>query len=205
MTHAIETAPADDPVRFVRRYFGASFTVDDLPHVRNFVIDPSTGEIVASLPPSLNDAEPVVIHIPEESHSSLQIMAEMRALDPNRDASCDRLLIYHGRSEGAKIAALRPIDVKWPLGSVQIEDFFLTNPLAKDEPRICRMMNSDPGALGSLVLKLSGRSTIEPRVVGVDSMGLDVRTRTGVVRIEVPVGAAPDQAAATIETWMRKS
>lgn len=205
MTHASATKPADDAVRFARRFFGASFTVDDLPHVRNFVIDPSTGEIVASLPTSLNDAEPVLVHVPDEAHSSLQIMAEMRVLDPNRDASCDRLLIYHGRSEGAKFAALRPIDVKWPLGSVEIEDFFLTNPIAKEEPRLCRILNSDPEALAMLVLKLSGKRTIEPRAVGVDSMGLDVRTRTGVVRVEVAVGSASDTALATIEAWMRKS
>lgn len=194
-----------DPVRFARRHYGAIITVDEVFHRRNIVIDPISGEFVAALPPALEDAESVVLHVPDESRGSLQLMAECRLLDANRDASCDRLLIYHGRAEGAKFVAMRPIDVKWALQSVQIEDFLLSNPLAKEEPRLCRLLNADARALGALVLKLSGRSTIEPKAVGVDDLGLDVRTRTGVARVEFASPLTPENVQPTIEAWMRKS
>lgn len=205
MTNTIESESTSDPVRFARRFYSAIITVDDVIHQRNIVIDPLTGEFVAALPPSLEDAESVVLHVPDESRGSLQLMAECRTLDANRDASCDRLLIYHGRAEGAKFVAMRPIDVKWALRRLQIENFFLANPLAKEEPRLCRLLNADAGALGALVLKLSGRSTIEPKAVGVDDLGLDVRTRTGVERVEVEVPLTPESVQPTIEAWMRKS
>lgn len=205
MTNTTESESTSDPVRFARRFYSAIITVDDVIHQRNIVIDPLTGEFVAALPPSLEDAESVVLHVPDESRGSLQLMAECRTLDANRDASCDRLLIYHGRAEGAKFVAMRPIDVKWALQRVQIENFLLTNPLAKEEPRLCRLLNADADALGALVLKLSGRSTIEPKAVGVDDLGLDVRTRTGVARVEFANSLTPEDAQPTIETWMRKS
>jgi hypothetical protein len=205
VTNTTDPESTSDPVRFARRFYAAIITVDEIFHRRNIVIDPVSGEFVAALPPSLEDADSVVLHVPDESRGSLQLMAECRELDANRDASCDRLLIYHGRAEGAKFAAMRPIDVKWALGRVQIENFLLSSPLAKDEPRLCRLLNADTNALGALVLKLSGRSTIEPKVVGVDALGLDVRTRTGVVRVEFATPLTPQDALPTIEAWMRKS
>jgi len=205
VTNTTDPESTTDPVRFARRFYSAIITVDEVLHRRNIVIDPDTGEFVAALPPSLEDAESVVLHVPDESRESLQLMAECRSLDANRDAACDRLLIYHGRAEGAKFVAMRPIDVKWALGTVQIENFLLSNPLAKEEPRLCRLLNADTDALGALVLKLSGRSTIEPKAVGVDALGLDVRTRTGVARVEFAGPVTPQDVLPTIEAWMRKS
>jgi len=205
VTNTADSESTTDPVRFARRHYSAIITVDEVFHRRNIVIDPVSGEFVAALPPSLEDAESVVLHVPDESRGSLQLMAECRELDANRDAACDRLLIYHGRAEGAKFVAMHPIDAKWAVARVQIENFLLSNPLATDEPKLCRLLNADTQALGALVLTLSGRSTMEPKAVGVDDVGLDIRTRTGVTRIEFATRLTPQDAYPTIESWMRKS
>ncbi|MBX3380734.1 MAG: hypothetical protein KF805_11625 [Phycisphaeraceae bacterium] len=197
--------PTTDPLRFLRRHYSAVITIDELIVPRNIVIDPASGELVAALPASVDDAESIVLHVPDESSGSLQMMVECRPLDANRDAACDRLLIYHGRAEGARFAAMHPIDVKWEVQETKIENFFGPSPLASEEPRLCRMLNGDPNALGALLERLSGRATMEPRAVGVDQLGLDVRTRTGLVRIEFREPLTPQTALATIEEWMRKS
>ncbi|MGH7243112.1 MAG: hypothetical protein ACREJD_06830 [Phycisphaerales bacterium] len=196
--------PAHDPIRFLHRHFAGVVTADDVILPRNFVIDPLSGEIVASLPPSVEEAESVVLHVPDESRTSLQLMVRCRSLDAARDASCDRLLIYHGRAEGAKFASMRPIDAKWEAREVKIENFLTANPLAAAEPRLCRLLNADAVLLATLVMKLTGRETIEPKAVGVDDVGMDVRTRTGVVRAEFADRLIPQEAVATIEAWVRK-
>ncbi|MBX3390769.1 MAG: hypothetical protein KF691_15075 [Phycisphaeraceae bacterium] len=203
-TEMIEASSPDDPARFLRRHFSGTILSDEVVLRRNFVIDPRSGEIVASLPPNVEEAQSVVLHVPDEADGALQLLVECRALDAARDGACDRLLIYHGRSEGAKFVGLTPVDGKLNKKSFQIEKKFASNPLWADEPRICRVLNSDSGALRTLVKDLSGREVIEPKAVGVDDIGLDVRTRTGLVRVEFERRLACERAAATIESWLSR-
>lgn len=203
-------APANDnnareqPIRFLRRHFSATIISDEVVLKRNFVIDARSGEIVAALPPHVEDSLSVVLHVPDESDSALQLLVECRALDAMRDGSCDRLLIYHGRSEGARFIGMTPIDGKLDKKSFQIEKKFASNPLWADEPRLCRILNADTGALTRLVGSLSGREVTEPKAVGVDDMGLDVRTRTGMVRIEFERRLAVAEVSPTIESWLSR-
>lgn len=197
--------PTTDPLRFLRRHFSGVVVADEVIFARNFVIDPASGEIVAALPASVDESESIVLHVPDESRDSMQLMVECRQLDANRDAACDRLLIYHGRAEGARFVAMGPIDVKWEAIETKIENFFRPSELATDEPRLCKQLNGDAHALADLVKRLSDRATIEPKAVGIDVLGLDVRTRTGLVRIEFREPLTPTNARETIEEWMRKS
>lgn len=197
--------PTTDPHRFLRRHYSGVVVADEVIFARNFVIDPASGELVAALPASVDEAESIVLHVPDESSGSMQLMVECRQLDANRDSACDRFLIYHGRAEGARFVAMRPIDVKWAVFETRIEDFFRPSELAADEPRLCRQLNEDAHALAGLVKRLSDRATIEPKAVGIDVLGLDVRTRTGLVRVEFVEPLTPTNVRETIEEWIRKS
>lgn len=204
MTDAIEDNTRREPVRFLRRHFSGTIVSDEVVLKRNFVIDPRSGEFVAALPPNVEESHSVVLHVPDESDSALQLLVECRALDAMRDGACDRLLIYHGRSEGARFMGMTPIDGKLDEKSFQIEKKFASNPLWEDEPRLCRILNADSGALGALVRSMGGRELIEPKAVGVDDMGLDVRTRTGMVRLEFEQRLVAAEAGPTIESWLSR-
>ena len=67
------------------------------------------------------------------------------------------------------------------------------NPLAGDEPRLCREINTGRRAELAALCRSIDAEVADPLVVGVDPLGFDVRRRFDVVRIPVPEPmTAPD-------------
>ncbi len=130
------------------------------------------------------------------------MLVELEWLDAARDEACDRLITYHGRAEEARFAALEVLDAKWERGEIDIESLITANPVRREEGKLCRGLNADRGRLGAMVRRRLGREVMEPTAVGVDAWGVDVRTRTGLVRLEFDSAIEPGAVGATIERWM---
>ncbi|MBS0190026.1 MAG: hypothetical protein U0573_00725 [Phycisphaerales bacterium] len=184
--------------QMVRQHYRGVLLADDTVLPRNYVIDGATGRLVISI--AALECDSYVMHIPDERHDALQLMVEPAWLDSARDGACDRLLIYHQRAETPRFAALEIVDSKWsgPLD----HGLSLINRLRIEEPRLCRTLNQDQGRLGAIVQRRLGRTVIEPRAVGVDQLGIDIRTRTGIVRMPFDAQLHADQAIAAINDWM---
>ncbi len=195
----------DAAIRFLRRHYHATLVVDDSIFPRAFVIDPASGRPVIAAPPDLFDSHSVTLHVPDERDDALQLLVEPVPLDASRDAACDRLLIYHGRAEAAKFASLEIVDAKWRSDENIFTALRAANELHTDEPRLCRLLNSDLARFSDIVRTHAARETIEPKAVGVDPLGIDVRTRTGLVRLEFPDRLTREKAIATIESWMARA
>lgn len=193
--------PSTDAAHFLRRHYQAVIDMDGTIHKRNYVIDGAAGCIVVSLQSGIEESESIVMYIPDEGTNSIQLLVEGSWLDPSRDAACDRLLIYHQRAEAAKFASMRIVDAKWEDRNVEGAKISLKNDLEGVEPRLCRLLNTDRRKLEAIVHRETGRETFEARAVGVDTRGIDVRTRTGIVRCEFEAQLSRDQAIATIERW----
>jgi hypothetical protein len=196
--------PPLDALHFLRRHVSGVLVADDAIYPRRFVLDPSSGLPVLALPLGVEEAESIVLHVPDEGEPSLQLLAELRWLDPHAPAdgaASDRFLIYHGKGEDSRLATLSIVDAKWTIGVALAEDVAVPNPVAGDEPRLCKQLNADRARLAALVLEHAGRDVAEPLAVGVDPDGMDVRTRTGLVRVEFIERATPAAVRATIEAW----
>ena len=149
------------------------------------------GRLVASVMESMLRSTDCALHLPEEPDDRddevIQLMVTLdRFEESGPDGTlADRWRIYHGD----------PPDVRWATMSIDFckfrdlaidgEAMMPGNPLADDEPSICRRFNGSAGDdLRRLVLQAAEVELEEPKIVGVDSLGFDVRGRFDVVRID---------------------
>lgn len=195
--------PPIDALHFLRRHVSGVIIADEAIYPRRFVLDPASGTPVAALPLGVEEAESIVLHVPDEGDPSLQLLVELRWLETGGTdgAAGDRFLIYHGKGEDSRLASLTVLDAKWTMGVALVEDLIVPNPVAGDEPRLCKRLNADRARLAAIVLEHAGRDVAEPLAVGVDPDGIDIRTRTGLVRVEFIERATPAAVRATIEAW----
>jgi hypothetical protein len=153
------------------------------------VLDPLTGQPVVPVTARALDAESVVLFLPDDATSNpdcLQVSARPREIDPNREEACDRHGAYFGRPAHPRWAMLEVESVK-RLDEVLDGDLVrLANPLRRHEGRLCRAVNEHATALTGACERIAGVAPAEPRMVGVDPWGADVRARFDIVRLEFP-------------------
>lgn len=205
--HAHLARPQPDALCFYRRHSHAVLRADELILPRPFVKAADCGSPVLALPPGIEDADSVVLFIPDESDRSLQLLVEVEWLDPRADARADRLLIYHARADNHSIALLRVLDAKWPdavdhAPEVDPSAFIVPNPFARLEPSLCKRLNADRAALAHMVTSLASFTPFDPLVVGVDPDGLDLRTRTGILRLEFAERVDEPALRAALDAWL---
>ena len=79
------------------------------------------------------------------------------------------------------------------------------NPLRAGEARLVKQLNTDRASLARLCKQRARLDVADPLCVGIDSFGLDVRARFGIVRIEFDLEAASlEQAEACIRSMLEK-
>jgi hypothetical protein len=163
-----------------------------------FVIDSITGRIVFPASHAIIEAAELVLFIPEEqpvNTPELQLLLTRGPLDPASDPACDRWQAYHGEPRLTRWAACSIDSAKFQGQVVDGEIFNRQSVLRKAEPALCRSLNADPARLAALCSTRSGVVPREPRAVGVDELGIDVRARFGILRIPFDRAAADQQDA----------
>jgi hypothetical protein len=163
-----------------------------------FVIDSVTGRIVFPTTTPVAEAAELVLFVPEEDPvgtPELQLLLTARPLDPSADPACDRWEAYHGEPRLTRWAACSIDSVKFAGEVADGEIFNRASMLRKAEPALCRLLNADPARLSALCAAKAGVLPREPRAVGVDELGADVRARFGIVRIPFPRPATDQQDA----------
>jgi hypothetical protein len=129
----------------------------------------------------------VVIFLPAEDDAAMQLQVTLEEIQDSGEhaALCDRWRIYHGEPE----------DVRWARISIDAAKFdgrmfdglalMEPNALADAEPRICRKVNAEMrGLLKQACLRVAEVEIEDPRLVGVDPLGFDIRGRFDVVRLD---------------------
>jgi len=145
------------------------------------------GALVAPVMVAMLRALDVVIFLPAEDDAAMQLQVTLEEIQDSGEhaALCDRWRIYHGEPE----------DVRWARISIDAAKFdgrmfdglalMEPNALAEAEPRICRKVNSEMrGLLKQACLRVAEVEIEDPRLVGVDPLGFDVRGRFDVVRLD---------------------
>lgn len=178
----------------LRRDYHGLLRVGEVLHQVRFVIDPATGDPVTVVPVHAveqgGDAAAVTLHVPDDGPLAVHVLGHLEPLDPDRDAVCDRYLIYHGPPSGRenkpRWARLLVDSIKQERTVIDRDEFAVGNPLAPREPAFCKAMNQDRDRIARICGRATGTTPESPLVVGVDPMGIDVRARLGVMRVEFP-------------------
>ncbi len=189
------TPPTASILRRLRLYHAGVLSFAEMVEPVRFVLDPATGQPVLPVVGRALDEGSVLLFLPDDSRPDcLQVSASPREIDPNREEACDRHGAYFGKPAHARWAMLEVESVK-RLGDVVDGDLVrLANPLRRHEGRLCRAVNEHPQALAAACERLAGVAPGEPRMVGVDPWGADVRARFDIVRLEFPEPAStPDE------------
>ena len=161
------------------------------------------GALVAPVMVAMLRAFDVVVFLPEEGDEAMQLQVTLEEIQDKGEhaALCDRWRIYHGEPE----------DVRWARISIDAAKFdgrmfdglalMQPNALAEAEPRICRKVNAEMRELlRKACLAVAEVEIEDPRLVGVDPLGFDVRGRFEVVRLDaIPEIADESDAYAALE------
>ena len=162
------------------------------------------GALVAPVMVAMLRAFDVVLFLPEESDEAMQLQVTLEEIQDAGEhaALCDRWRIYHGEPEDVRWARISIDAAKF--GGMMFDGLALMepNPLAADEARLCRAANGDHrDDLRAAVASVRGLAVEDPRLVGVDPLGFDVRGRFDVIRLpaDPPIADAEDALAALEE------
>ena len=198
-----------DGLRLLRRFHEGTLQFHERRLEVKFVFDGASGEIVLPADPGFASelgGRDLVMHLPEESLCHLQLQLDARAIArPEAEESGDRWSAYHAASgptargprawlrcrvEGGKVPNSPPPGEVYPAEALTV-----ANALRKAEPRLVKLANTDRGALSRGCRRLARLDVADPLCVGVDPLGVDVRARFGIVRLEFDlVAVTPEQA-----------
>jgi hypothetical protein len=195
-------------LRYLRANREGSLMAGDTVDRVRFITDSISGRIVFPTVPAIADAAELVLVIPEEQPADspeLQLLLAAAPIDTAAAGSSERWMAYHGEPRFTRWLACAIDSAKFQGEVYGGEVLSRENPLRKAEPALCRILNESPAKLASLCQAIAGVSPREPRAVGVDDLGFDVRARFGVVRIEFPQPAADLEAAqALVHTMLEQ-
>ncbi|MHC4809916.1 MAG: hypothetical protein ACYTEV_06065 [Planctomycetota bacterium] len=181
---------------FLRGHSTAEIRFDEHLRPLHYVVAPD-GLLVAPVMVAMLQSMDTVLFVPECSEDAMELSVTLLPLEEHgpEGGLCDRWRIFHGD----------PPDVRWARMSIDAaryagmvidgEALMRPNPLAAEEAAICREVNT--GRLEDLrraAERVSGVDVPEPRLVGVDPGGLDVRARFGVIRVPLAVDAEGGEA-----------
>jgi hypothetical protein len=176
----------DAAYRFLRAHTTGDLQFEE--HVRpiKFVLSPE-GRLAAPVMVAMLQAPETVLFVPQAIDGALELLVTLYEFDEHspEGAIADRWCIHHGEPPDVRWAYL-DIDAAKQGGSViDGEVLMRPNPLIADESQVCKAMNSSPDVLRLLCLHHAHLEIESPRMVGLDPLGIDVRGRFDVVRVQL--------------------
>lgn len=156
-----------------------------------FVFDGRDGSIVMPVDRQAAQADQLVLWIPEDSFDAAQLLLCAQA-EPDEQAR-DRYLAYHGQPKATAWLGLGIECARQGDAVVDGSEVTAPNSLARDEFAMCKALNLRLDQVQAVCARRRGVQVVDPRVVGVNQHGIDVRARFGIVRLEL------DQEATTAD------
>ena len=196
-----ERRAAEEAHGFLRGHTTGDLRFDDHCRPLKYVVEPR-GRLVAPLMYEMLDCADVVLFVPAEGEGALEVQVTPAPIDADGPDGglTDRWRIYHGDPPDAHWAVL-DIDAA-RFGGCVVDGHTLVrpNPLAEHEPRLCREINErHTDALRRFCARAADIDVEQPKLVGIDPLGFDVRRRFDVVRAPAPQPMkTPDEVLSTL-------
>ncbi|MGP1347138.1 MAG: hypothetical protein ACTS3F_10805 [Phycisphaerales bacterium] len=163
-----------------------------------FIAANADGRLIASVPVATFFSSEHTLFVPEESDEALQLLLTVEQTEESHDT--DRWLAHHLNPE---LGLDQPDHTKWAACWIDSarhgpwvfdgDPFMHPNPIAADEPRLCKALNADPDRLRAIATRAASTDIDNPVCVGVDQHGLLIRAKYGVIRaaFDEPATDAP--------------
>lgn len=178
----------DDALRFLHAHLEGELQFDEHLRPMKIVIAPD-GRAVGPVMVAMIEAAETVLFLPHADDEAMQLLV---TLEPFKEegpdgARADRWRIYHGEPEDVNWAVFSIDAAKFNGAMIDGSALQRANPLAAEEARLCRRFNQEEPALLARLCQRAGLTIEDPRLVGVDPWGFDIRARFQVVRLPAPV------------------
>jgi hypothetical protein len=174
----------DDAYSYLRGHTRGDLQFDEHMRPLRYVIA-NDGRLVAPVMVAMLESVDTVLFVPDCAQEAMEMMVTLVPLNERgpEGASADRWRIYHGEPEDVRWAFLSIDTARFSNLVIDGEALQRSNPLAAVESQICREMNQKPDDLRKLCARHGTMEVEQPRMVGIDPLGIDVRARFDVVRI----------------------
>jgi hypothetical protein len=194
-------APMSDAIvdaahAFLRAHSTGELRFDE--HLRpiKYVIAPS-GRLVAPVMVAMLQSVDTVLFVPECAEGAMEVQVTLVQFDEHSagGALADRWRIHHGDPPDVRWAFLDIDAARYEGAVIDGEALVRPNPLAEDEPGLCREMNKDHADdLRRLCRHFAHINVEEPVMVAIDPLGIDVRGMFDVIRVPAtePMPTAED-------------
>ena len=154
-------------------------------------------------PAELEQPQGAVLYIPNDGFDEMALLLDTENFDTAFDEAKDRHQAYHGHPDLVDWFRARIDSAKWQNRVFEGAEVLSPNTLRPCEPALVRTLNADRDRLAEVTRLLTGVKPEQAVCVGVDPIGMDVRTRVGVIRVEWPREIEyPDQAPRVIEALL---
>jgi len=176
----------DAAYRRLRAHTTGELRFDEHLRKLKYVIAPS-GRLVAPVMVAMLQSADAVLFVPECIEDSLEVQLTLEQFEERGDngALTDRWRIYHGEPQDVNWAFIDIDAVRNGPAVIDGDALMQENPLAAEEPALCMMMNTEHrDDLRRMCLAYSRINIQYPVMVGIDPLGIDVRGRFDVTRVE---------------------
>jgi hypothetical protein len=206
MHDAGDDASTDDGILDARRYLRAHLTGllgFDGEFVPIKLVMAPDGALIAPVMVAMLRSFDTVLFLPDEGEDAMHMQVTLEEIyDRGEHAPlCDRWRIYHGEPEDVRWARITIDAAKFK--GLMFDGIALMHPnlLTDVEARLCRRINTEMReTLRAAVVLVAGLEVEDPRLVGIDPLGFDVRGRFDVVRLPAdPPIADGDDAVDALE------
>jgi len=148
----------------------------------------------------------MVLFCPSESDWSLQISLQVTEIDrPESEECVDRWIGYHGPTTQTTWIRCAIDGGKTETAVFGPEEIVAPNALGRAEYPLIKKANADRNRLAAACKAHAAIIVADPQCVGVDPLGLDIKARFGIIRLEFALGLyadTPDLASREIERML---
>lgn len=196
-----EQVAAEEAHGFLRGHTSGDLRFDEQCRPLKYIVGPD-GSLVAPLVYAMLSCDNAVLCVPCDTEDAMEIQVTPAPLDAEGPDGglTDRWRIYHGDPLDTHWARLGIDAARFKRWVIDGTELVRANPLAADEPRLCREINQEHAAtLRRFCTQAAGIDVIAPTLVGIDPLGFDVRRRFDVVRVPAPSPmTTPDEVLSTL-------
>ncbi|MCI0363337.1 MAG: DUF2470 domain-containing protein [Phycisphaerales bacterium] len=174
-----------DAWTFLRSHTRGDLRFDEHLRPLKYVIAPD-GQIAAPVMVAMLQSVDTVLFVPEFAEGAMELQVTLQPFEERGPlaAVADRWRIYHGEPDDVRWAFLKIDAARFKGMVIDGEALMRPNPLAADEARLCRTMNTDHlDDLRTLCASFGNMRIERPLMVGIDPLGIDVRAMFEVVRV----------------------
>ena len=180
-----EQQAADDAWKFLR--CNTTGTIRFGEHLQDvqYVICPD-GTMVISAMVAMLQPQDMVMYVPQYEEDCMEMHVSLKEFSESSEcgAYADRWQVYHGEPPDVQWATVQIDAARFHEMFIDGEGLHRENSLAQVESSLCKQVNGDLTSLTNACKHLVEVEVELPTMVGVDPLGIDVRARFGIVRLE---------------------